>query len=298
MINISICICTRRRKEGLKRLLLSFEELLVPSGTNIRIIIVENDIENYSQTVVEDFSSNSKFRISYYLEKNQGIVFARNRSVKEAGDCDFCCFTDDDQVVKSDWVAELLRCQQEFDADGIAGPTIPSYNTKVPVYIEKFHKPNNYPYGTIVESAFTGCLLLRKKCLDQLNGPFNLKLNLSGGEDSFLTREIIKHGGIIRFNPDAVAYETIPEERTTVGYVIRRKFRTSNTELLIRSMIDKNFSRLSMVPRLILRFCNGLLIIIPFLIFGKDEKLKGLIKIINAAGGFSFIFGKQSQFYK
>jgi len=42
-IDISICICTRKRQEGLKRLLDSIENLEIPPETDIRIIIVEND---------------------------------------------------------------------------------------------------------------------------------------------------------------------------------------------------------------------------------------------------------------
>jgi len=54
-------------------------------------------------------------------------------------------------------------------------------------------------------------LLIRKKYLDKLSGPFDTRLNFSGGEDSFLTKDISELGGIIRFNPDAIAYEIIPE---------------------------------------------------------------------------------------
>jgi succinoglycan biosynthesis protein ExoM len=298
MMNISVCICTRKRKDGLTKLLQSFCEMQIPPDTSIRIIVVENDKEKTSESVIEKFSSNSKFKIDYYLETRQGIAYARNRSVKEAGDCDFCCFTDDDQIVSTDWLAELLKCQHEFNADGVAGPTKPYFTAEVPVYIRNFHQPKSYQYGTIVGSAFTGCLLLRKKYLDMLDGPFEIRLNFSGGEDSFLTKQITDLGGIIRYNPNAVAHEIIPENRTTVAFVIKRKFRTSNTELLIKSFTDKDFSKIRAIPRLILRFCNGLLIVIPFLIFSKNDKLKGLIKIVNALGGFSFIFGKQSQFYK
>ena len=297
-IDISICICTRKRQEGLKRLLDSIENLEIPPETDIRIIIVENDSENFTENFIRGFSSKSKFRISYHLEPRQGIVFARNKSVKESGECDFCCFTDDDQIVSSDWLAELLKCQHEFNADGVAGPTKPHFTKRVPVYIENFHQPKTYPYGTIVEYAFTGCLLIRKKYLDKLSGPFDARLNFSGGEDSFLTKEITEHGGIIRFNPNAIAYEIIPENRTTIKYVIKRKYRTSNTELLIQSIRDKDFTKIRALPRLIMRLCWGLLIIIPFFIFGKEDKLKGLNKIINAAGGFAFIFGKHSRFYK
>jgi GT2 family glycosyltransferase len=297
-INISICICTRKRQEGLKRLLDSIENLELPPETDIRIIIVENDSENFTENFIRGFSSKSKFRISYHLEPRIGIVFARNRSVKESGECDFCCFTDDDQIVSANWLVELLKCQHDFNADGVAGPTKPCFIERVPAYIENFHQPNTYPYGTIVESAFTGCLLIRKKYLNKLSGPFDTRLNFSGGEDSFLTKEITELGGIIRFNPDAIAYEIIPENRSTIKYVIKRKYTTSNTELLIKSRSYKNFKKIRVLPRLIMRFCFGLLIVIPFFIFGKANKLTGLTKIIKAAGGFAFIFGKQSRFYK
>ena len=297
-MTISVCICTRKRKDGLKRLLESIEALIIPNGVELSIIIVENDSENFTESVVREFAESSRFKLNYYLETKQGIVHARNRSVAEAGSCDFCCFTDDDEIVASDWIAQLVKCQKEFDADAVAGPTMPSFTKKLPVYITSFHKPNNYPYGTIVGSAFTGNLLVRKKYLDMLDGPFELMLNFSGGEDSYFTRQIIKHGGVIRFNPNALASETVPEARTTVRYILRRKFRTANTELIIKSINDKNFTKLKALPRLVLRFLNGFLLLVPYLIFAKADKLKGLTKMANAVGGFAFVFGKQTQFYR
>lgn len=298
MINIAICICTRKRQEGLNKLLNSLENLRTPPETNFGIIIVENDTENFSEALIKDFSSRCKFKISYFVETRQGIVYARNRSVAEAGNYDFCCFTDDDQVVTPDWLMELIKCQKEFDADGVAGPTKPYFTKEVPLYIEKFHQPNTYQYGTIVESAFTGCLLIRKKYLDLLDGPFDTRLNFSGGEDSFMTMKISELGGVIRFNPNAIAYEIILDARTTIKYIIKRKYRTSNTELLIKSLTIINFTKIRVLSRLVIRFFYGLLIILPFFFFSKTDGLKGLLKIVNAVGGFAFIFGKQSQFYK
>lgn len=298
MIQISICICTRKRTAGLQTLLGSFEEMQIPCNTSISVIVVENDSENFSESIIKEFSLKSKFKIRYFLERNQGIAFARNRSVKEAGDCDFCCFTDDDQVVASDWLKELLKCQNEFNSDGVAGPTLPSFDKEVPAYIKHFHTPKTYQYGTIVNSAFTGCLLLRKKYLNLIEGPFNVRLNFTGGEDSFLTKQVIDLGGIIRYNPDAIAYEIIPQNRTTIKFVINRSFRIANTGLFVRALREKDFNRLAALPRVLMRFGNGLLILIPFLIFGKENRLIGLIKITKAVGGFSFILGRKNQFYK
>jgi len=191
-----------------------------------------------------------------------------------------------------------MKCQHDFNADGVAGPTLPMFNKEVPAYIKEFHNPATFHYGTIVSHAYTGCLLIRKKYLDMLEGPFEISMNFTGGEDTYLTLHVTNLGGIIRFNPKAIAYEIIPENRSTVKYIIKRKFITSNSALLITSRLDKDFSKLSALIRLVMRFFYGLLIVIPFFIFGKADKLKGLLKMINSAGGLMYIMGRKNQFYK
>lgn len=298
LTDISICICTRNRQEGLKSLLKSLDEMQIPSGANIRIIVVENNSENFSEHIVKEFSEKSTIGISYFLETSQGLAFARNRSVKEAGNCDFCCFVDDDQIVKSDWLSELVKCQTEFNADGVSGQNPPIFSNKVLVSVEKFHMPVVYQYGTIVKSAYTNCLLLRKKYLDQIEGPFDLKLNFTGGEDSYLTGLITNNGGVIRYNPNAIAYEIIPKDRTTIKFVLKRTYRISNEGLFVMTLRDSKFSKWNALPRLIMRFSLGVLIVVPYFLFGNVNKLKGLIKISDAMGGFSFILGSKNKYYK
>ena len=298
MINISICICTRNRKEGLKKLLESLDNLDTPTNANIRIIVVENDSKNLSENVVKEFDTKSKFSTSYFLETRQGLAFARNRSIKEASETNFCCFVDDDQVVASDWLVELVKCQREFNADGVWGSNPPIFNKKVPSYISKFHTPKLFDYGTIVIYAATNCLLLRKEYLDKIEGAFDRRLNFTGGEDIYLTYQISNLGGIIRYNPKAIAYEIIPNDRTTIKYVAKRCYRNSNTAYYIQSIKDDNFNKFKVFLRLIMRMSLGLMIVIPFLLFGKSNALKGLIKICDAVGGFAFILDRQNQFYK
>ena len=295
---ISICICTRKRQEGLKKLLDSIENMLSPNNTKIRIVIVENDIESHSENNVKRFSANSKFDISYYLETLQGLVFARNRVVKEAGDCDFCCFVDDDQIVASDWLVELIKCQEEFNADGVYGCCIPYFEKEVPSYIKKYHERDKYEYGTILQLAATGGLLLRKKYLDMVKGPFDLRFNYIGGEDSYLTKMITNLGGVIRYTQNAISFEIIPESRTTIKYILRRAYRISNVALFRKFLLDQNAKISNTMPRLLMRFLYGVLIFFPFFCFGKTNKLKGLIKIFNALGGLTFFFGKKDEFYK
>jgi succinoglycan biosynthesis protein ExoM len=282
----------------LANLLRSFERMNIPEGNVVSVIVVENDVENYSESIVKEIAAESRFEIKYFLETERGIVHARNRSIREAGSCDFCCFTDDDEYVPPQWLAELLRCQVEFDADGVAGPTYPVFKNHVPDYIQNFHQPDTFKYGTVITSAYTGCLLIRKKYLDMIKGPFDERLNFTGGEDINLTYNISMLGAVIRFNPEAMAYEDFQEGRSTVKYIIKRTFRNSNTGLYARYLRDPAGFKGKAFPRLVLRFFKGIMIVIPYYIAGGKNRMKGIIKIVNAIGGFYFLLGRKNRFYQ
>lgn len=282
----------------MRNLLHSILKSPLPADTTVNIIVVENDLCSYSGHIVKEFAVQKSIGITYFLETKQGLAYARNRAVAEADGSDFCCFVDDDQVVAPDWLAELVKCQREYNADGVWGANPPVFKGDVPSWIMKFYEPERFSYGTIVKKAFTNCLLIRKSFLDRIPGPFDTRLNYAGGEDSYMTSLLSKMGAVIRYNPDAVAYEVIPDERTTLKYMLRRTFRISNTELLVRSFIESDFSKARAFLRLVLRFGYGLMISIPFMIFSNEDKLKGVIKVANAAGGLMFIAGKHNRFYK
>lgn len=299
MDRIAICVCTRKRQEGIKSLLQSLEELEIPEGVSMDVLVVENDKVNRSESIINEFKSRGKLSIRYYLETEPGLVNARNRSVREAGDADFCCFVDDDQVVDKQWLAEMVSCRREFDADGVWGSNPPLFSSAVPSWISKFHTPKVFAYGEKVRTAFTNSLMIRKSCLDSIDGPFDLRLNFTGGEDRFMTYNITSRGGTIVCNQKAKAYEVVPESRTGIDYVRKRSFRISNTNVYVKTLEDENYSRWQSLPRLLLRFINGMLLLAPFYIFAAGDKLKGIIKISNAMGGMAFIFfGSKDEFYR
>ena len=270
----------------------------IPQDTDIRVIIVENDTTAKSEILINSYAYKANFRIQYFLETRQGLAYARNRSVKEAGECDFCCFVDDDQLVDDKWLTELVKCQKEFNADGVWGSNPPVFSKEVMPSIRKFHTPKPFKYGEIVKYAFTNCLLLRKAYLDKIPGPFDIRLNFTGGEDRYMTTLISNSGGVIRCNPDAKAYEIIPDNRTTIKFYVSRIYRIANAALYVRTLENENFSRWSAFPRLFLRFSYGLLIFVPFFLFGKESKLKGLGKMVNAIGGFAFMLRIRNKYYK
>ena len=91
--------------------------------------------------------------------------------------------------------------------------------------------------------------------------------------------------------------------KNRVGYK-ERLFETSRKgDLILRHIylyIEKNpkISLLSYIPRLTLRLGLSLLIIVPYFIFSREEKLKGILKLSSALGGLAYIIGTKNNFYK
>lgn len=299
MKKITICICTRKRQEGLTRLLKSiFDMDLGNLNLDIGIVIVENDSEPNSKKLIQKLAKESPYQINYFLETKQGLAFARNRTVKEAGNCDFCCFVDDDQEVAPNWIYELVKCQLEFNADGVSGTNPPIFEKEVHPSVKQFHLPRELKYGTIVEEAYTNCLLLSKHYLDMIDGPFDIRLNFTGGEDNYLTWNFTNKGGVIRYNPNAIAYEIIPENRTKIKFILKRAFRISNESLFIKTIQNKSFSKWKALPKVLLKLAYGALSAIPYLLFYKNDRLNGLLITSRALGDLYFMIGKKNQFYK
>ena len=293
---IALCVGTRDRPQGVLRLLRSLESIKVPPDAEIEVIVVENSQVGSTQQLVEQFARSSRNRMRYFLEERPGIASARNRSVHEANDADFYCFVDDDQHVDPEWLVELLKCQKEFDSAGAWGQNPPIFARKVPAYVAAFHQPEIYEYGTVVKQAYTNCLLLQKQWIDRVDGPFDERLNFMGGEDTLLTSTIAKLGGEIRFTPYAKAYELVPDARTKPTYLLKRTFRSANSRYYLQSLRDRDFRKLSIVPRLTVRMCYGLLLSIPFL-FVRSNRLLGFLKISDALSGFMFLFGFRIKIY-
>lgn len=299
-IFVSICISTRKRPEGIKRLLKSISEIILPDRKyQVKIIVVENDERKNIESICQYFKVYSNIPIFYFLEKNQGICFSRNRAVKEANGSDFCIFVDDDQIVDKNWLCELISCQEFFQSDGVYGCNPPLFEIKVKTYIIRFHTRSYFNYGTKLKEAATNCFLINKKLLDKIEGPFDLRLNQLGGEDILLSSQIVEKGGVIISNPKAIAFEVIPEDRTTLSYILKRSFRNGNTFANVHLIrYNTNNSKIKLLIYFSTRLVWGFFILVPKLLFNRTNQFDGLLKINFNLGGLKALFGVKMVFYR
>jgi len=298
---IAICISTRRRNDGLKRLLLSILELNIPDPVKykIEIIVVENDLNANAIKIVEAISRRTDVEIKYFLEKHQGVCNARNRAVREAKNADFCIFVDDDQIVDQNWLIELIECQRLFNSDGVYGANPPLFEFPVTDQIRKFHTPVFKQYGHKLSTAPTNCLLIRKQELDKMEGPFDLRLNYLGGEDIYLTGLLTEKGAIIVSNPAAIAHEVIPKERATVSYILRRSFRNGNTSSFVSLLRNgNNKAKFDLFIKLMIRLFYGAILVLPNLIFRGNYRIGGIVRVFFNLGALSTFLNYKTKFYK
>lgn len=197
----------------------------------IRVIVIDNDAEGSAQAPVERAVPTARWPLWYAIEPRRGISYARNRGVAAAGkDCEFLVFIDDDEVPRGNWLDELLSVQASQDADVVAGPVLPRFETLPPSWIERgryFDRPR-YRTGQRPSVFGAGNVLLRTRLLAGQPGPFGAQFALSGAEDTHLFMRLERAGARMVWADEAVVDERVPKTRLTWRWVLQRAYRGGN----------------------------------------------------------------------
>ena len=225
MIDVSICICTFRRPAGLLRLLRSLARL-DPASPRHEIIVVDNDAGRSGEAAVRQARTEG-LAVQYLVEPVRGIARARNRSVEPARG-EFVAFIDDDEEADPLWLAQLHAEVARHGADGGVGPVLPRFHDRAPRWLVEggfFDRPRP-PTGTVLtlRGMRTGNALVRRRYLTALRGPFDERYAFSGGEDTDLFVRLCALGCRIIAVDTAIVHEHLAPNRTTVSWLLRRRF--------------------------------------------------------------------------
>ena len=224
-MNFLICICTYKRNRDLILCLKSIEKVLLPFGSNIQIVIVDNTINNNSHLTVKNICKKFKFKILNKKEKKRGIVNARNRCLKEAKkiNCDFISFFDDDCTIHRNWFQNILKLIKYYDADIMTGPQVYKQNEKntSEIFEKKIYKNN-----TLVNWAASNNVIFKKNIIKKENIYFDKKLNKFGvGEDQLFFATLNKLGYKIIWSKTLKVFEKTHLHRNSLKWVTNRSFR-------------------------------------------------------------------------
>jgi GT2 family glycosyltransferase len=134
-------------------------------------------------------------------------------------------FIDDDEEPSSDWLRVLYEVLIEHEADGVLGPVLPRFEKSAPAWAVKggvFRRPT-FQTGEVLHwtAAGIGNALIKREVLRDMDGPFRPHFG-AGGEDQDLFRRAMARGRVFVWSAEALCYESVPAERTRIGFQLRR----------------------------------------------------------------------------
>lgn len=221
---VCVCICTFRRPELLRRLLGHLEDIDTNDEFSVSIVIADNDRTLTARPVVEEFSSRGRLALSYCSEPRQNIALARNRALSHASG-DYIAFIDDDEFPARDWLVMAMSALQSSNVSGVLGPVRPHFERTPPAWVLAggFCERPEHPTGRLMEweECRTGNVLFRRQVLDGIEEPFLPQFG-TGGEDKDFFMRMSQRGHSFLWCNEAVVYETVPEERWTRSYMLKR----------------------------------------------------------------------------
>ncbi len=219
---ISVCVCTYRRPQFLKRLLEGLGAQDTGGLFTYSIVVADNDHLRSAEPVVSSFSATSLIPIKYCMEPRQNIALTRNRAIENA-DGNFVAFIDDDEFPAKSWLLTLFKVCNEYGVDGVLGPVKRHFDQAPPKWVLKgnFYERPTYPTGTLVEwrKGRTGNVLLKKHVFTDAQ-PFRPEFRT--GEDQDFFRRMIARGHAFIWCNEAVAYEVVSPIRWKRTFMLRR----------------------------------------------------------------------------
>lgn len=223
-MHISICVCSYKRPEMLRKLLDHLRGLETRDRFRFSVVISDNDPEESGRPVIEDFSSDYPVRIDYVTEPRRNISHARNAALAKATG-DAIAFIDDDEWPQPDWLINHVSALQRPGVAGVLGPVRPHFDEPPPAWVirGRFCERPEHETGFVMpwHECRTGNVLFKREILDGVDPVFLPEFGTGGGDPNFFWRMMQKGHTFIWCN-EAVVYEVVPPSRWRRRFMLSR----------------------------------------------------------------------------
>ena len=282
--HITVCICTYQRPELLGRLLEALERQQTDGLFTYSVVVVDNDRQQSGRGTVAAAAAKGIVPVQYDVEPELNIALARNRAVRNAKGT-YIAFLDDDERPIDTWLVSLYRILRSHAADGVLGPVKPEFVGTPPAWIVKGRicERKTHATGAIIRNhsdARTGNVLFDRRIFEGEQQPFDPRFGRTGGEDVDFFRRMMQKGRVFVWCNEAEAYETVPPERMTRSYYLRRA--------LLRGMVAFRQPTLAMKVYGVAKSLAAVAVYTPLLIVllatGSHLFMRYLIKFCDHLG--------------
>ncbi len=206
---VSAVICTRNRPRLLDSCLAGFLRLEPPAH---ELIIVDQSDGDESGRVVARYQGRIP-RLRHMPTLSRGLSRARNEAIRAAGS-DIVAFTDDDCIVRADWIGAVAAAFDEEPAlAAVTGGSLPERTESLEARraaITTWHSGQRRHFRRPVDPAEVGGgfnLSVRRVWAERV-GLFDPDLGpgarFRGADDTDFIHRILRAGGVIRYDPGVV----------------------------------------------------------------------------------------------
>ncbi|HEY1576112.1 MAG TPA: glycosyltransferase [Terracidiphilus sp.] len=265
MMMITVILCTYNRCESLAAALKSLAASRLPSTVDWEILVVDNNSNDGTREVVEEFCDRHASRFRYLFEPKQGKSHALNAGVQHS-QSEILAFADDDAVVAADWLWNLTSSLRDGSHSGAGGRIIPTWTRPRPRWLSEDAPHTVGPFvsfddgpeaGPLTRAPYGANMAFCREVFEKY-GDFRTDLGPRPGneircEDIEFAERLLNAGERLRYEPSAVVYHPVPENRVTKRFMRSWWFWSGYSEVLQFGLPPGAGWRIGTVPLYLLR---------------------------------------------
>ncbi|RYX81317.1 glycosyltransferase [bacterium] len=234
---IDVCVCTYRRS-SLSATLASIARQQLPEGVSIRVVVADNDCSPARRDAILANAQELGLTLTYVHAPARNISIARNACL-DAAHSEWIAFIDDDEEAQPDWVDALLRARSGVEiVFGISQARYSEAHCAEWLVLGDFHS-NRVQGNDPTWNGYTANVLINRAWVARHEVRFMHELGQIGGEDTMFFYRCHELGGRFGYAPMAIVFEDTPAKRASLGWLVRRRYRSGQIHSMILSQRGK-----------------------------------------------------------
>jgi glucosyl-dolichyl phosphate glucuronosyltransferase len=231
-VTITVILCTHNRDQSLRKALESVAVSAMPESIEWEVLVVDNNSNDQTRAVVEEFSGKHPSRFRYLFEPQPGKSYALNSGIRAARG-DVLAFMDDDVIVEPTWLQNVTAPLRGGQWAGAGGRVLPQWISPPPRWVPLAGRNPlavlalfdlGTESGPLAEPPFGTNMAFRRSIIEKYGG-FRLDLGPRPGseirgEDTEFGRRLLQAGEHLWYEPSAVVIHPVQTHRLRQQYFL------------------------------------------------------------------------------
>ncbi len=221
---VTIGIVSYYRFDQLEALLHGLIASVAHYGGPVSVVIANNagaEVHDELNDAVSRSGLGARCDVRIVDPARNNISVARNELI-DVCETRLLAFLDDDEIPDPEWLAALVEQYLAHGPAAVAGPVFPRYSVPMDAWVAAvdLHNTHDRHTGDRVRRVGSGNCLLDRDAIGDTR--FDERFGATGGADGDFFETLSRAGAETRWSAEAVAWETIPPNRSTASYMRTR----------------------------------------------------------------------------